>query len=199
VFQVHEVDASGAVTVRRALRRARCWRGSPSCRPAWSAWRPAPRRITGRELTRVGHHVRLIPPAYAKAYVRRNKNDAADAAAICDAVSRPAMRFVAVNSEAQQAAAGLHKLRAAGVLCASEKEVDEQAIDRVRIRPFLWYRLGPAGACSSRLSMLLPTRLASTRHGASDNDRSSLRSRARCRTSAGQNGPTCAGSRPFTK
>jgi transposase len=58
--------------------------------------------------------VRLIPPAYAKAYVRRTKNDAADAAAICEAVSRPAMRFVAVKSEAQQAAAGLHKLGAAG-------------------------------------------------------------------------------------
>ena len=64
-----------------------------------------------RELARLGHRVKLIPPAYAKAYVRRNKNDAADAAAICEAVSRPSMRFVAIKSEAQQAAAGLHKVR----------------------------------------------------------------------------------------
>lgn len=55
--------------------------------------------------------MRLIPPSYAKAYVRRNKNDAADAAAKCEAVSRPSMRFVAVKSEAQQAVAGLHKAR----------------------------------------------------------------------------------------
>ena len=56
--------------------------------------------------------MRLIPPAYAKAYVRRNKNDPADAAAICEAVSRPSMRFVAIKTEAQQAAAGIHKVRA---------------------------------------------------------------------------------------
>jgi transposase len=55
--------------------------------------------------------VRLIPPAYAKAYVRRNKNDAADAAAICEAVSRPGMRFVAIKTEAQQAIGGVHKVR----------------------------------------------------------------------------------------
>jgi len=55
--------------------------------------------------------VKLIPPAYAKAYVRRNKNDAADAAAICEAVSRPSMRFVEIKTEAQQAAAGIHKVR----------------------------------------------------------------------------------------
>src|SRR5262249_2653181 len=57
------------------------------------------------------HRVKLIPPAYAKAYVRRNKNDAADAAAICEAVSRPSMRFVEIKSKAQQAAAGIHKVR----------------------------------------------------------------------------------------
>jgi transposase len=64
-----------------------------------------------RELGELGHRVKLMPPAYAKAYVRRNKNVAGDAAAICEAVSRPSMRFVTIKTAAQQAAAGLHKVR----------------------------------------------------------------------------------------
>jgi len=112
VFQVHGVDEAGEVTVRRTLRRAQvvgyfsklapCLVGMEACATAhhWA-----------RELSKLGHTVRLIAPAYAKAYVRRNKNDAADAAAICEAVSRPSMRFVAMKTAEQQAAAGIHKVR----------------------------------------------------------------------------------------
>jgi len=64
-----------------------------------------------REIAKLGHDVHLIPAAYAKAYVRHNKNDRADAEAICEAVSRPSMRFVTIKTEAQQAAAGIHKVR----------------------------------------------------------------------------------------
>ncbi len=112
VFEVHGVDERGETVVRRSLRRGQvlswfgklepCLVGMEACATAYY-W--------ARELSKLGHTMKLIPPSYAKAYVRRNKNDAADAAAICEAVSRPAMRFVAIKSEAQQAAAGVHKVR----------------------------------------------------------------------------------------
>lgn len=114
VFQVHGVNAREEVTVRRSLHRGHmlAWFGKlPPCLIGLEACGGA--HYWARELTRLGHTVRLIPPSYVKAYVRRNKNDAADAAAICEAVGRPAMRFVTPKSAAQQAASGIHRVREA--------------------------------------------------------------------------------------
>ena len=112
VFQIHGVDAHEQVVLTRQLRRkqviaffgklAPCLIGMEACATAhhWA-----------RELTKLGHTVRLIPPVYVKAYVKRSKNDAADAAAICEAVTRPSMRFVPIKSEEQQAALAIHRAR----------------------------------------------------------------------------------------
>jgi transposase len=112
VFQVHAVDAGGRVVIRKALRRAQvlpffaklppCLLGMEACGTShhWA-----------RELTKLGHEVRLMPPAYVKPYVKRGKTDAADAEAICEAVTRPTMRFVPVKSAEQQAALALHRTR----------------------------------------------------------------------------------------
>lgn len=112
VFQVHGIDEVGNVLVRKRLRRgqvlgffaglSRCLVGMEACATA---------HYWARELMALGHEVRLMPPYYVKAYVKRNKNDAADAEAICEAVKRPTMRFVAVKTVEQQSALMMHRAR----------------------------------------------------------------------------------------
>jgi transposase len=113
VFQVHAIDAAGQVVVGKAVRRAgllRLLSKFPPCLIGMEAC--ASSHHWARELIKLGHQVRLIPPAYVKPYVRRQKNDAADAAAICEAVGRPGMRFTAIKTEEQQAVLMLHRARA---------------------------------------------------------------------------------------
>lgn len=112
VFQVHGVDAAGGVVLRRKVRRDQllallgglepCLVGIEACATAhhWA-----------RQIEALGHEVRLMPPVYVKAYVKRNKNDAADAEAICEAVTRPTMRYVPVKSADAQSVLMLHRAR----------------------------------------------------------------------------------------
>ncbi len=112
VFQVHGIDATGEPVVRRQLRRRsvlpffeklpRCLVGMEAC---------ATSHHWARELEQLGHEVRMMPPRYVKPYVKRNKNDAADAEAICEAVQRPTMRFVPIKTPEQQSVLMLHRTR----------------------------------------------------------------------------------------
>ena len=112
VFQVHGVDAQGGVIVRRQLRRGQVLAFFSKQRPCLVGMEAcATSHYWARELAALGHEVRLMPACYVKPYVKRNKNDAADAAAICEAVTRPTMRFVAVKSAEQQSVLMLHRAR----------------------------------------------------------------------------------------
>ena len=112
VFQVHGIDETGEVIVRRQLRRRQvlpfftklspCLVGMEAC---------ATSHHWAREISKFGHEVKLMPPRYVKPYVKRNKNDAADAEAICEAVTRPNMRFVPVKTPEQQSVLMLHRSR----------------------------------------------------------------------------------------
>ena len=112
VFQVHAIDGGGKVLVRKALRRRQmipffsklepCLVGMEAC---------ATSHFWAQTLSGLGHEVRLMPPAYVKPYVKRGKTDPGDAEAICEAVRRPTMRFVAVKSPEQQSALALHRTR----------------------------------------------------------------------------------------
>ena len=112
VFQIHGVDADGTVVIRKRVGRAKVLKffsGLPPCLVGMEACATA--HQWARELKKFGHDTRLIPPTYVKAYVKRGKNDAADAAAICEAVTRPSMRFVPIKSVEQQSALMLHRTR----------------------------------------------------------------------------------------
>lgn len=113
VFQVHAIDADGQVVVRRQLKRAQLLRFFGELPPALVGIEAcATAHHWARELQRLGHDVRLLPPAYVKPYVKRQKNDSADAEAIAEAVTRPTMRFVPIKTVEQQSAATLHRSRA---------------------------------------------------------------------------------------
>ena len=112
VFQVHGVDANGVVVIRRQLKRRYVlafFEKLPSCLVGIEAC--ASSHHWSRELRALGHNVRLMPPAYVKPYVKRHKNDATDAEAICEAVTRPNMRFVATKTPEQQSCLTLHRTR----------------------------------------------------------------------------------------
>ena len=112
VFQVHGVDDAGAVVMRKRVGRSKvlqffaglspCLVGIEAC-PSAHYW--------SRELQALGHTVKLMPPTYVKAYLKRSKNDANDAAAICEAVTRPSMRFVPIKTQEQQTGLMLHRTR----------------------------------------------------------------------------------------
>jgi len=112
IFQAHGADASGAVVFRKKLGRGRLlafFAALPPCVVAMEACGGA--HHWGRELTKLGHTVRLIAPAYVKPFVKRQKNDMADAEAICEAAQRPSMRFVPLKDEAQQASGVVFRAR----------------------------------------------------------------------------------------
>ena len=112
VFQVHGIDGEEKVVVRKQLRRSQVMRFFQELAPCLVGLEAcATAHYWARELAKLGHEVRLMPAKDVKAYVKRNKNDAADAAAICEAVRRPTMRFVPVKSAEQQAQLMQHRAR----------------------------------------------------------------------------------------
>jgi len=112
VFQVHGIDDAGQVLIRRQLRRGELisfFRRLPPCLIGMEACSTA--HFWARELVALGHEVRLMPAAYVKPYVKRGKSDALDAEGVCEAVTRPTMRYVAIKSPEQQAVLMLHRTR----------------------------------------------------------------------------------------
>src|SRR5215469_14204691 len=143
VFQVHGVDDNGTVVIRKRLRRPDmlgffaslppCLIGIEAC-SASHHW--------ARELIRLGHEVRLMPARYVKPYVQRGKSDALDAEAICEAVSRPTMRFATIKTTEQQAVLTLHRARAPCEAADHVDESDPRLPQRIRDRGASGYQAG---------------------------------------------------------
>jgi transposase len=113
VFQVHAVDGAGQVVVRKQLKRGQVQRFFAKLEPAVVGMEACgSAHHWGRVLQALGHEVRLMPAAYVKPYVKRNKTDGRDAEAICEAMQRPTMRFIAVKRPEQQAMMAVHRTRA---------------------------------------------------------------------------------------
>jgi transposase len=142
VFQAHGADADGSVVFRKKLSRGRLlafFAVQPPCLVAMEACAGA--HHWGRELTRLGHTVRLIPPAYVKPFVKRQKNDAADAEAICEAAQRPTMRFVPVKRQEQQASGVV--FRARDLLVRQRTQI----LNAIRGHLAEYGRVAPKGVC----------------------------------------------------
>ena len=181
IFQVHGVDEAGEVVLRRRLRRsrvlpffasiARCRIGIEACATA---------HYWARELRALGHDVRLMPPSYVKPYVKRQKNDAADAEAICEAVSRPTMRFVPVKTVEQQGVMVLHRSRELlmrqrhRLSCiqfrnrCSPSFLDAEGLPKVRARKGYILSLGHYYECPAALAHLKPVAGPFLRRGGFD-------------------------------
>src|SRR5271167_3660923 len=140
VFQVHGVDAAGNVIIRRQLKRRYVlafFQKLPPCLVGIEAC--ASSHHWSRELQALGHTVRLMPPAYVKPYVKRHKNDATDAEAICEAVTRPNMRFVAIKTEEQQSCLTLHRTRQMDARMQARRTLELELRQAVTTAAFVLY------------------------------------------------------------
>src|SRR5262245_28906012 len=174
VFQVHGIDAQGTTVLRKRLRRGqvlaffsripRCVVGLEACATA---------HYWARELGALGHEVRLMPAQYVKAYIKRNKHDAADAEAICEAVQRPTMRFVPVKTADQQAAVLLHRGRerlpdlARQVLQVLAGQIEQlaAAVAAIEKQLMAWHKSNPVSqrlASVPGIGPIIATALAAT-------------------------------------
>ena len=153
LFQVHGVDANGVVVIRRQLKRRyvlALFQKLPSCLIGIEAC--ASSHFWARELRALGHIPRLMPPAYVKPYVKRQKNDAADAEAICEAVTRATMRFVEIKTPEQQGCLMLQRTRHLFI------RQQTAVINSIRVRSSASLRRSAAGAlrnCSRSWQMLV--------------------------------------------
>jgi len=144
VFQAHGADASGRAVVRKKLRRDQVLAFFGQLQPCIVAMEACGgAHFWGREIGELGHEVRLIPPAYVKPFVKRQKNDAVDAEAICEAAQRPTMRFVPVKSEEAQGAAMVFRIRE---LLIRQRT---QAINALRGHLGEFGRIAPQGAANA--------------------------------------------------